>query len=103
MAIDIVALDTAVITRMGEAMTYTPDGGPAVSLTGFFQEPDETPETGEIAFTTTGPMVSVLKTDVPTPTKLDTIVRDSTGQNYNVKDFELDEGEIVILDLEETP
>lgn len=103
MAIDIAAVDSAVIAVVGEALTYTPNGGSATPITGLFQSPDENPETGVVDFRTSGPIAFVLASDVPSPTKLDELVRDSTSQNYQVKNFELDEGAIVVLELEETP
>ena len=103
MAINIALVDAAVIAVVGEAFTYTPNGGSATPITALFQDPDETPESGELRFTTSGPIAFALKADVPTPTKLDTIVRDATSQNYAVKDFEIDEGGLVVLELEETP
>lgn len=103
MAIDIALVDAAVIAVVGEALTYTPNGGSATPITGLFQEPDETPESGELRFTTSGPIAFVLKADVPNPTKLDTLVRDFNSQNYQVKDFEIDEGGLIVLELEETP
>lgn len=103
MALDIAKVDAAVIAVVGEGFSYTPSGGSATPITALFQDPDETPETGDLNFTTSGPIAFALKTDVPTPTTQDTLVRDATSQNYQVKDFELDEGGIVVLELEETP
>ncbi len=103
MAIDIAKVDAAVLAVVGEALTYTPNGGSATPITGLFQEPDETPETGDIDFRTSGPIAFVLRTDAPTPSKLDTLIRDATSQNYQVKNFELDEGGLTVLELEETP
>ena len=103
MALDIASVDAAVIAVVGEDLTYTPSGGSATPITGLFQDPDVTPETGDLNFITSGPIAFVLKTDVPTPTNLDTLVRDATSQNYRVKDFETDEGGLVVLELEETP
>ena len=103
MALDIALVDAAVIAVVGEALTYTPNGGSATPITGLFQDPDVTPETGDLNFTTSGPIAFVLKADVPNPSKLDTLVRDADSQNYQVKDFELDEGGLVVLELEEIP
>ena len=92
-------IDAALIKVFGETITYTPDGGSDASITGFFQEPDVLPPGNELEILTQGPMVTVLKEDVPTPSQQDTILR--AGQLYQVKSFEIDEGELVGLQLEE--
>ncbi len=102
MALDTSNVDAAVISAFGETITYTPDGGSPTSIEGFWQEPDVQPQTGELEFTTQGPMVTVLSADVPSPSNLDLVTRDGTGQNYQVKEFEIDEGTLVGLQLEET-
>lgn len=101
MAIDIAAVDAAVLNVVGEALTYTPFGGSATPVTGLFQEPDIRPESLTVEFTTSGPIAFVNRSDAPTPSKQDLLTRDATGQAYQVKDFELDEGAITVLDLEE--
>ncbi len=103
MALNLALVDAAVIAVVGEGFSYTPDGGSATPITALFQDPDETPETGDIDFRTSGPIAFVLRTDAPTPSKLDTLIRDATSQNYQVKNFELDEGGLTVLELEETP
>jgi len=100
-AISIAAVDTAVLAVWGEAITYTPFGGSATPITALYQEPDVRPDSVAIEFTTTGPIVFALRSDVPTPTKQDLITRDLDGRTFQVKDFELDEGALTVLDLEE--
>lgn len=100
MPVNTTQIDAQLIKVFGETVTYTPSGGSAASILGFFQEPDELPPGGDIEIVTQGPMITVLKTDVPTPTQLDTILR--SGQLYSVKDFEIDEAGLVGLQLEET-
>lgn len=99
---DFSQLDVSVIALFGEALTYTPFGGSATPISGVFQSPDVAPPGGVFGITTQGPMVTVLSSDVPNPKQADTILRDSNGQLYEVKEFEVDEGTLVILQLEET-
>lgn len=101
MAIDIGAVDAAVIAVVGEAMTYTPFGGSATPITALYQAPDVRPEAFTVELTTTGPIAFALRVDVPTPTKQDLLTRDLDGSTFQVKDFELDEGGLTVLDLEE--
>lgn len=100
MPLNVPQVDAAIITAFGETILYTPDGGAQVSILGFFQAPDVDPITGDLEFTTQGPMVTVLATDVTNPTQLDLVTARSI--NYQVKEFEIDEGGLVGLQLEET-
>lgn len=102
MPLNVAQVDAQIITVFGEEILYTPDGGAQVSILGFFQSPDVDPVTGELEFTTQGPMVTVLAADVTNPTQLDLVTRVSDSQNYQVKEFEIDEGGLVGLQLEET-
>ncbi len=91
------ATDAAVIAATGESVTYTPDGGGPVVFTALFQAPDTEPDTQDINFESTGPMVTCLNTDVPSPSHLDTF--NIRGQLYTVKRVEVDESAIVVLHL----
>ena len=91
------ATDAAVIAAMGETVTYTPNGGGPVVITALFQSPDTEPDTQEINIESTGPMVTCLNTDVPSPSHLDTFT--IRGQLYTVKRIEVDESAIVVLHL----
>lgn len=89
--------DAAVIAAMGETVTYTPDGGSSVDFLAFFQDPDTEPDTQEINFESTGPVVTCLNTDVPSPSHLDTFT--IRTQLYTVKRIETDESALVFLHL----
>ncbi len=102
MPLNVPQVDASIIAAFGETILYTPDGGGQVSILGLYQSPDVDPVTGDLEFTTQGPMVTVLATDVTNPTKLDLVTVPSVGQNYQVKEFEIDEGGLVGLQLEET-
>lgn len=91
------ATDAAVIAATGETVTYLPDGGSSVDFTALFQAPDTEPDTQEINFESTGPMVTCLNTDVLSPSHLDTFT--IRGQLYTVKRIEVDESAIVVLHL----
>lgn len=103
MAIDTLPFDAALLAIFGEDFTYTPFGGSATPVTCFFQSPDETPDALTVEFTTTGPIALGLSTDFPNPTKQDTLLRVLDSQLYEVKDFEVDEASLVVLELEELP
>lgn len=94
-------VDAAIILAFGSTVTYTPFGGSATPIKGVFQNPDVIPETNAIDFLTQGPMVSVLAVDAPSPGTKDLFT--ISGQNYTVKDYEVDDGGLVYFQLEETP
>lgn len=94
-------VDAAIISALGSTVTYTPFGGSATPIQGMFQNPDVIPETNVIDFLTQGPMVSVLAVDAPSPSSKDLFT--VSGQNYTVKDYEIDDGGLVYFQLEETP
>lgn len=100
MPLNVAQVDAQIIAVFGEDIQYTPFGGGQVTILGFFQAPDVEPETGDLEFKTQGPMVTVLATDVPSPGLQDLVT--AQGQNYQVKEYEIDEGGLVILMLEET-
>ena len=89
--------DAALINFFGEDVTYTPNGGGAVVVKGFFQDPDDEPDTVEIDFIATAPQVTLLNTDAPAPHKGDVFTIRSVG--YTVKDFETDEEALVVFHL----
>ena len=97
---DFDTIDAAVIAAMGEDVSYTPDGGGAVVVTGFFQSPDDEPDTQDIDFIATSPMVTLLNTDAPAPSKGDVFT--IRGVAYSVKDFEVDESALVVFHLLES-
>ena len=89
--------DAAVITSMGETVTYLPDGGSSVDFIALFQAPDVEPDTQDINFESQGPMVTCLTTDVPSPSHADTFT--IRTQLYTVKRIEQDESALVVLHL----
>ncbi len=91
------ATDAAIIAAMGESVTYTPDGGGPVVFIALFQAPDVEPDTQDINFESSGPVVTCLNTDTPSPTHLDTFT--IRGQLYTVKRIEQDESALVIFQL----
>lgn len=97
---DFNATDAAVIAAMGEDVTYTPNGGGAVVVKGFFQSPDDEPDTQDIEFIATSPRVTLLNTDATAPHKGDVFT--IRGQAYSVKDFETDESALVVFHLLES-
>lgn len=96
---DFSATDAAVIALLGEDVTYTPNGGSSVVVKGFFQKPDEEPDTQELEFLAQAPQIILLATDATAPHKGDTFT--IRGQNYSVKDFEIDEENLVVFHLYE--
>ncbi len=96
-------VDAALIRAFGSTVTYTPDGGSPTPILGLFQNPDVEPDSNTLDFLTQGPMVSVLVTDMPSPSNKDLFTIPVGGTNYQVKDFEVDEGGMVFVQLEETP
>ncbi len=94
---DFDVIDAAVIEVFGEELTYRPGGGGAVTPNpkGFFQDPDDEPDTEAIDFISTSPQVTLTGTDAPSPTKQDLFT--INGQDYTVKDFEDDESLLVVF------
>jgi len=97
---DFDATDAAVIAFFGEDITYTPNGGGPVVVKGFYQNPDDEPDTVEVDFIATAPRVTLLKTDAPAPHVGDAFVIRSVS--YSVKDFEVDEAALVVFHLLES-
>ena len=89
--------DAAIIAVMGEDVTYTHNGGSPVVVKGFYQSPDDEPDTQDIEFIARAPQVTVLNTDAPVPTKKDTFLIRNVP--YRVKDFEVDEAALVVFHL----
>lgn len=89
--------DTAIVNTFGEDVSYTPNGGGSVVVKGFFQSPDDEPDTQDLNFIATSPQVILLDTDAPAPDKGDTFTIRSV--NYTVKDFEEDESALVVFHL----
>lgn len=92
--------DAAVIDFMGEDVTYTPNAGAPVVVKGFYQAPDDEPDTQDLNFIATGPIVTLLNTDATAPHKGDLFT--IRGVDYTVKDFETDESALVVFHLLET-
>ena len=91
------ATDAAVIAAMGETVTYTANGGSPVAIKALFQSPDTDVDTMDLNIESVGPMVTFLKTDVPTPSHVDTFrIREVP---YKVKKIEKDESALVICHL----
>ena len=103
MAIDVAIVDAAVLAVVGnedDVILYTPFGGSQSQLdSALFQDPDEQPQTGDLDFLLSGPVVTVLKTDAPSPTLSDLFT--INGQDYQARNFEIDEGGMVFFELEE--
>ena len=89
--------DASVINFMGEDVTYTPNGGGAVVVKGFYQAPDDEPDTQDINFIASSPQVTLLNTDATAPHKGDLFT--IRGIAYRVKDFEVDESALVVFHL----
>lgn len=94
---DFDATDAAVIAFYGEDVTYTPNGGGPVVVKGFYQSPDDEPDTVDLDFIATSPRVTLLNSDATAPHKGDTFT--IRGQAYSVKDFEVDEAALVVFHL----
>ena len=89
--------DASVINFMGEDVSYSPNGGGAVVVKGFYQSPDDEPDTQDLNFIATGPQVTLLNTDAVNPAKTDAFTIRSVP--YKVKDFETDESALVVFHL----
>lgn len=92
--------DAALINFYGEDVTYTPNGSGAVVVKGFYQSPDDEPDTQELDFIATSPQVTLLNTDAPAPHKGDAFT--IRGVAYSVKDFETDESALVVFHIIES-
>jgi hypothetical protein len=97
---DFSATDAAIVNVLGEDVTYTPNGGGAVVVKGFFQSPDDEPDTADLDFIANEPQVILQSADATAPNKADLFT--IRGQNYRVKDFEQDEENLVVFHLLET-
>jgi len=97
---DFSATDAAVVNFYGEDVTYTPNAGAPVVVKGFFQNPDDEPDTQDIDFIATSPQVILLASDAPDPHKGDTFVIRTVS--YSVKDFEIDEENLRVFHLFES-
>ncbi len=89
--------DASIISTFGEDVTYTPDGGAPVVIKGFFQNPDERPDTFDVEFEGTEPQVTTTATDTPAPTQQDTFLIRTIL--YNVKQVEIDESSLRVFQL----
>jgi len=92
--------DAALMSFYGEDVTYTPNGGGAVVVQGFYQSPADEPDTQELDFIATAPRVTLLNTDAPSPHTGDLFT--IRGVSYSVKDYETDESALVVFHLLET-
>ena len=92
--------DANVIATFGEDVTYTPFGMASVIVVGFYQAPDDEPDTQDLNFIATSPQVTLTDTDAPSPNKGDLFT--ARGIDYTVKDFEDDESSLVVFFLLET-
>ena len=87
--------DASVIATFGEDVTYTPDGGAPVVIKGFFQLPDEQPDTFDVEIQGNEPQVTTLSLDTPAPDQGDTFLIRTIL--YNVKRFEIDESALRVF------
>ena len=94
---DFDATDAAVIGLYGEDVTYTPNAGAPVVVKGFFQSPDEEPDTDDLQFISIAPQVILLNSVATDPHKGDLFT--IRGVAYSVKDFETDEQALVVFHL----
>ena len=92
--------DASIIATFGEDVTYTPDGGAPVVVKGFFQAPDDEPDTFDVDIEGNAPQVRLTATDAPAPVHADTFT--IRGVAYNVKRVEVDESAIVVFHLLES-
>lgn len=92
--------DANIIATFGEDVTYTPFGSGSVVVVGFYQSPDDEPDTQDLNFIATSPQVTLTNTDAPAPNKGDLFT--IRGVDYTVKDFETDESALVVFLLLET-
>lgn len=98
MTFPIATVDAAIISVLGEDITYTPNGGGATSIKAYWQSPNESPDTGEMEFELQGPRVHCLNSDVPNPSHLDQFTY--SGVTYQVREIIKDEGALTELMLE---
>lgn len=96
---DFSATDASVIGLYGEDVTYTPNAGAPVVVKGFFQDPDDEPDTADLDFIANTPQVILLASDATAPHKGDTFTIRTV--DYSVKDFEQDEESLVVFHLRE--
>ena len=89
--------DASIVATFGEDVTYTPDGGAPAVIKGFFQSPDNQPDTFDIEFEGTDPQVITLSSDTPAPGHGDTFIIRSVS--YTVKQVEVDESVLVVFHL----
>ena len=89
--------DAAVVAFFGEDVTYTPNAGAAVVVQGFYQSPDDEPDTIDLNFIATSPQVILLDTDATAPHKGDLFT--VRGIDYTTKDYEVDERALVVFHL----
>lgn len=99
MAIDTAIVDEAVLSVVGEDVTYLPQGVNPVTIQGFFQDPDLELDTGEIEMEANQPWVLVLSSAVPNPSHTDQFI--IRGTTYQVDRSERDEATMLICHLEE--
>jgi len=89
--------DAAIIQTFGEDVTYTPNAGAPVVIKGFFQLPDEQPDTFDIEIQGNDPLVTTLSSDTPAPDQGDTFI--IRGITYTVKQYEIDESVLRVFHL----
>lgn len=95
--LDFDTADASIIQTFGEDVTYTPNAGAPVVIKGFFQNPDEQPDTFDVEFEGTGPQITTLSSDTPAPEHGDTFV--IRGVSYSVKQVEVDESVLRVFHL----
>lgn len=92
---DFDAADTSIIATFGEDVTYTPNAGVPVVIKGFFQMPDDQPDTFDVEFQGNDPQVTTTATDTPAPDQGDLFT--IRGVDYTVKQFEVDESILCVF------
>jgi hypothetical protein len=91
--------DSALVDRFGQPVRYDPIDGTPSEFKAIFQNPTRQTETGPRTVPARFALLTVLKTDVPTPQKNDQVTID--GVEYRVHLPLPDEGELIPLQLEE--
>jgi len=90
---------SVLVRRFGEPVRYTPLSGIPREINAIFQEPARPSDGASRSMNGTAPMITVTATDVPEPRKDDQVhVR---GKDYVVLHRTDDEGELVVLHLQE--
>lgn len=82
--------DRANLAVNGQPVAYAPAIGAPVTVNGIFENAYQRIELGNPGVTSTGPMVFVRLSDLPTDLEQDTPILTINGQRYTVKEVQRD-------------